>query len=96
MSTLAIPIKHPHGGPGAMDYVIKIPFYGRQPIATIQDLKHLSKTFQNNLYSGTQLLTFPTAIATFSQVHEISAAPDSPIYVRNVQKVDQQDDNAAT
>ena len=51
-SNLTITIKHPHGGPAATDYVVKIPVYGKQPITTIQDPKHLAETFQNNLYSG--------------------------------------------
>ncbi|KAF8804266.1 hypothetical protein BYT27DRAFT_7005375, partial [Phlegmacium glaucopus] len=62
----------------------------------IQDPKHLLKTFQNNLFSGARLLTFPTDVAVFSQVCKIAAAPDSPIYTHNVQKLDQQDDNATT
>ena len=59
-------------------------------------LNMLPSAFQSNLYSGAWLLTFPTSVATFFQVCEISASPDSPIYVRDVQKVDRQDDNAAT
>lgn len=42
------------------------------------------------------MLTFPKDIATYSQVREISAAADSPIYIRDVEKADRQDDNAAT
>lgn len=95
-SNVSIVIKHPHDGPGASDFVIKIPFYGDQPIATIQDPKHLLKTFRNNLYSGARMLTFPTDIATYSQVRRISVAADSPIYIRDVEKADRQDDNAAT
>ncbi|KAF8905727.1 hypothetical protein CPB84DRAFT_1823080 [Gymnopilus junonius] len=95
-STLTIAIKHPHDGPGVSDFTIRIPVFGSQPIATIQDPKHLLKTFRNNLFSGARVLTFPNGIATFSQVREISAAADSPIYVRDVEKADRQDDNAAT
>ena len=93
-STLRITIKHPHDGPGANDIVVRLPFIGKQPIATIQDLKHLLKTFRNNLFSGARVLTFPSGVATFSQVHKIAVAPDSPIYIRDVQKLDRQDDNA--
>lgn len=95
-STVRIAIKHPHNGHGAEDFVVKIPFFGKQPIATLQDPKHLLKTFRNNLFSGARLLTFPTSVATFSQVRKIAAAPDSPIYLRDVEKLDRQDDNAAT
>ena len=95
-STLRITIKHPHDGPGANDIVVRLPFIGKQPIATIQDPKHLLKTFRNNLFSGARVLTFPSGVATFSQVHKIAVAPDSPIYICDVQKLDRQDDNAAT
>jgi hypothetical protein len=95
-STVRIAIKHPHNGHGTKDFVVKLPFFGKQPIATLQDPKHLLKTFRNNLFSGARLLTFPTSVATFSQVHKIAAAPDSPIYIRDVEKLDRQDDNAAT
>ena len=95
-STVRIAIKHPHNGPGTKDFVVKIPFFGNQPIAILQDPKHLLKTFRNNLFSGARLLTFPTSVATYSQVHKIAAAPDSPIYKRDVEKLDRQDDNAAT
>lgn len=95
-STITVTIKHPYNGPGATDFSIKLPFFGTQPIATIQDPKRLLKTFRNNLFSGARLLTFPNHVATFSQVHEISAASNSPIYIRDVEKADRQDDNAAT
>jgi len=78
------------------DIKITIPFFGSQPIATLQDPKHLLKTFRNNLFSGARLLTFPNSVALFSQVHDMSQADDSPIYRRDVEKLDRQDDNAAT
>ena len=49
-STLQFTIKHPHNGPGAKDIVVRLLFFGKQPITTIQDLKHLLKTFRNNLH----------------------------------------------
>ena len=92
--TRMVSIKH---GSGFRDDIkIKIPFFGSQPIATLQDPKHLLKTFRNNLFSGARLLTFPNSVALFSQVHEMSQADDSPIYRRDVEKLDRQDDNAAT
>jgi hypothetical protein len=71
-------------------------FFGSQPIATLQDPKHLLKTFRNNLFFGARLLTFPNSVALFSQVHKMSQANDSPIFQRDVEKLDRQDDNAAT
>ena len=95
--TQIISIKHGHGGGGCQDNIkITIPFFGSQPIATLQDPKHLLKTFRNNLFSGARLLTFPNSVALFSQVYDMSQTDDSPIYRRDVEKVDRQDDNAAT
>jgi hypothetical protein len=92
--TRMVSIKH---GSGFRDDIkITIPFFGPQPIATLQDPKHLLKTFRNNLFSGARLLTFPNSVALFSQVHDMSQADDSPIYRRDVEKLDRQDDNAAT
>ena len=91
-------IKHP--GDGCEDVFIKIPFFGTHsflsPIANLQDSKHLLKTFRNNLFSGARLLTFPNSVAMFSQVREMAFDTDSPIFRRDVEKLDRQDDNAAT
>ncbi|KAG6819326.1 hypothetical protein H0H93_012927 [Arthromyces matolae] len=84
-----------HGG-GSGSIAITLRFYGTQPIAIIQDPKHLLKTFRNNLFSGARLLTFPNDVALFSQVRAMSLADDSPIYTRDVDKADRQDDSAAT
>lgn len=95
-SVKTISIQHPHDAPGASIYIITILFYGSQAIAIIQDPKHLLKTFRNNVFSGARMLTFPKDIATYSQVQEIASSDDSPIYLRDVEKADRQDDNAAT
>lgn len=94
--TKYISIKHPREGARAEeDIKIPIHFFGSQPIATLQDPKHLLKTFRNNLYSGARLLTLPNHVLHYSQVRDMAMADDSPIYRRDVEKVDQQDDNAA-
>ncbi|GLB42721.1 hypothetical protein LshimejAT787_1201700 [Lyophyllum shimeji] len=85
-----------HGCSGHPPITIRIPFFGTYPIATVQDPKHLLKTFRNNLYSGARLLTFPNHVAHFAQVREMSLANDSPIYPRDVDRADRQDDAAAT
>lgn len=55
--TLVKPIKHE----GERENIeIKIIIFGTRAIATIQDPKHLLKTFRNKIYSGARLLTFPT------------------------------------
>ena len=91
-----IRIKHLRESIHAEDIKVPIHFFGSQPIATLQDPKHLLKTFRNNLYSGAQLLTLPNHVLHYSQVRDIAMTEDSPIYRRDVEKVDRQDDNAAT
>ena len=90
-------IKHPREGTDTNnDIKIPIHFFGLQPIATIQDPKHLLKTFRNNLYLGARLLTLPNHVLLYSHVRNMSMAADSPIFRRDIDKVDRQDDNAAT
>ena len=93
-SKLAITIKHPTDGCDNIKFTI--PFFRKQPIACVQDSKHLLKTFRNNLYSGARLLTFPDGVAHYGQVRSIAFSSDSPLFHRDVEKVDRQDDNAAT
>jgi len=60
-------IKHsiPNPHPNSLDTKISIAVIHGQPICMIQDSKHALKTFQNNLFSGTQLLTFGNYTAIF-------------------------------
>ena len=74
-STLAITIWHP--AEECDDIKFKIPFFRGQPIACIQDSKHLLKTFCNHLYSGAQLLTFHDGVAHYGQVCPIAFSGDS-------------------
>ena len=73
-----IPIRH--GIDGQPDYPIKVHFFDKQPIAIIQDSKHLLKTARNNATSGARFLTFPGGVAMYSQIEDIAFAQDSPLY----------------
>lgn len=95
-TTITHHIKHPGTSASDHDILINIPFFGKYPIANLQDSKHLLKTFRNNLFSGARLLTFPNSVAMFSQVREIAFSDGSPLFHRDVEKLDRQDDNAAT
>ncbi|KAF9459537.1 hypothetical protein BDZ94DRAFT_1381618 [Collybia nuda] len=95
-TTVTHRIKHPSPDGKGEDIIINIPFFGKYPIANLQDSKHLLKTFRNNLYSGARLLTFPNSVAMFSQIREIAFTDNSPLFHRDVEKLDRQDDNAAT
>ena len=86
--------------PEERGHTIRIPLFGPagSPVVMIQDSKHALKTLRNNLFSGARLLVLGNHAATYSQVRDISFSdePNSPLYRRDVEKVDRQDDNAAT
>jgi hypothetical protein len=65
------------------------------PIVTIQDAKHAIKTARNALYSGTRTMVLGNKVVHYLQVLMLSVHPQSPIYQRDVSKVDRQDDHAA-
>ena len=75
---------------------IELAFIGRSPFVTVQDPKHLLKTFRNNLISGARLLVFPNTVAMYSQIRDMAVSGTSPIFIRDIDKLDRQDDNAAT
>lgn len=77
---------------------IQIPVYRHSPVAMIQDSKHVAKTLRNNLFSGARALVLGNHLATYSYVRDMafSALPGCPLYHRDVDKLDRQDDNAAT
>jgi hypothetical protein len=62
----------------------------------IQDSKHALKTFRNNLFSGARLLTFGNYTAIFQRIRDMAFETGSPLYRRDVDKLDRQDDNAAS
>lgn len=88
-------IKHP--GKGRPDITLKIPLFGpnRQPIVMIQDSKHAAKTYRNNAFSGARLLILGNYVVLYSHFRAI-AFEGGPLYNRDVEKIDRQDDNAAT
>ncbi|KAJ7708424.1 hypothetical protein B0H16DRAFT_1746298 [Mycena metata] len=67
-----------------------------QVICMIQDAKHALKTFRNNLFSGARLLALGSYTAIYSRIREMAFADGSPLFHRDVEKLDRQDDNAAT
>lgn len=76
---------------------IKIPLmriYGRY-IATIQDPKHGRKTARNNLFSGSRLLALGNHTAHYGQVRYLANKKDTPLFWRDVDRLDRQDDRAA-
>ena len=74
-----------------------IPVIKGQPVAIVQDSKHALKTFRNNLFSGARLLALGNHIAVYEHIRQLLAYDsNSPLHVRDVERLDRQDDNAAT
>ncbi|KAL4250323.1 hypothetical protein AB1N83_013892 [Pleurotus pulmonarius] len=82
--------------PGAPDTSINVAIIQGQHVCMIQDSKHALKTFRNNLFSGARLLTFGNNTATYQRILEVSLEGNSPLFARDVVRLDRQDDNAAT
>ena len=61
----------------------------------MQDSKHGSKTYQNNLFSGARLLTLGNYTAIYAHICAIAFEDHTPLYHCDVEKLDRQDDNAA-
>lgn len=87
-------IHHPF--PGFPDLEIVIAVINRQLVAIIQDAKHGLKTSRNNLFTGAKLFALGEHMAMYAYAREMVFEADSPLYHRDVEKTDCQDDNAAT
>lgn len=92
-------IKHPGASQGWTDLKLSIPCYGQNgkehPVVLLQDSQHGKKTYRNNLHSGARLLTIGNEVVMYSHIRDV-AFQDGPLYHHDVEKVDRQDDNAAT
>lgn len=64
-------------------------------MASIQDSKHMRKTIRNNLFTGAKALILGRYFICFEHVRNLAFATNSPIYIRDVKKLDRQDDRAA-
>jgi hypothetical protein len=87
----------PHPRQGFSDIPIVIHRFGASlvPIVTSQDLKHAMKTSRNTLYSGTHSLIIGNQVVHYLQIAILSAHPESPLFQRDVFKVDRQDDRGS-
>jgi len=75
--------------------VAEFGIYRGQVIAMIQDSKHALKTMRNNLFSGARLLTFGNFVSHYRHIVHIAEGSGSPLFNRDVKKLDRQDDSAA-
>lgn len=92
--SLSYSIPHPDA---ARSQPIRIPImriHGRY-IAAIQDPKHGQKTARNNLFSGARLLVLGNHTTCYEEVRHMACERDTPLYWRDVDRLDRQDDRAA-
>ncbi|KAF9034205.1 hypothetical protein BDZ89DRAFT_1111113 [Hymenopellis radicata] len=86
----------PSPRPGVPEIKVEIPIFYGQPVAMIQDSKHALKTFRNNLFAGARFLVFGNFASFYEQIRQMSKEKGTTLYPRDVERLDRQDDNAAT
>ncbi|KAJ3528013.1 hypothetical protein NMY22_g9566 [Coprinellus aureogranulatus] len=102
MSQLALNDIHPtltipntHFGPSA-NIELTIPLINPQrPLVLVQDSKHALKTARNQLLTGARILAMGNEVMHYEQLFKVAEKPDGPLYRRDVERVDRQDDAAA-
>ncbi|KAL5536122.1 MARS2_3 [Sanghuangporus sanghuang] len=75
--------------------IINIPLFNGRPMALMQDSLHARKTLRNNLGTGTKTMVFGNHCALYRDIREMAFHEDSPLYHRDVERPDKQDDRAA-
>lgn len=86
----------PHPNTGSPPLKIEILRIGAHRLAIIQDSKHFRKTCRNNIFTGAKQLVLGNELIYYEQVRSMVLNQDhSPLYVRDVEKLDRQDDRAA-
>ena len=94
-STRTYTFNHPGRSNTGGTFSFTIPVFGKQPLAMVQDSKHALKTGRNQLLSGAHLGVLGNHPLFYTQVRHLAASKMGPLYNRDVEKIDRQDDNAA-
>ncbi|KAJ7355749.1 hypothetical protein DFH08DRAFT_772956 [Mycena albidolilacea] len=85
----------PNATPGCT-LQLRIPLYeGRYPMIMTQDSKHGLKTARNQIHTGARILVIAFFVILFAHLRELAFNIAGPLYTRDVEKVDKQDDRAA-
>ncbi|KAJ7703502.1 hypothetical protein B0H17DRAFT_1127137 [Mycena rosella] len=71
--------------PGAPDLELAITTFFDYPV-----------TFSNNLFTGARVLTFGNYTAISRRIYEMAMVPGSPLFRRDVERLEREDDAAAT
>lgn len=86
--------QHPRNGSAI---TLEIPLFGEnsdQPVVMIQDSQHGCKTARNATFSGAGMLILGNYPVIFEDLRRL-AMEGGPLFNRDVEKLDRQDDNAA-
>lgn len=88
-------IPNTHIGPSA-NVTLTIPFsHLNRPLVLVQDSKHALKTARNQLLTGARLLTMGNHVLHYEQLLRVADHPEGPLFKRDIDRVDRQDDAAA-
>jgi hypothetical protein len=74
---------------------LDIPLFHGYPSIMVQDSKHGLKTARNQLFTGARILVLGNFACFYHQLLEFAKHPLGPLFTRDVEKVDRQDDRAA-
>lgn len=85
----------PSDTPGCtLEFSISL-YHGQHPGIDVQDSKHAAKTARNQLLSGARLLVLGSFTMFFKMLKDIADAALGPLFRRDVEGLDRQDDRAA-
>lgn len=76
--------------------MVDIPIYFGLPSVPGQDSKHAAKTGRNQLQTGARCLSIANFSMYYSYLRDIAFHAIGPLFKRDVEKVDRQDDRAAS
>jgi hypothetical protein len=75
---------------------LRIPLYfGQHPKIMTQDSEHGLKTARNQIHTGARILVLAFFVILFAHLRELALNIAGPLFTRDVEKVDKQDDRAA-
>ncbi|KAJ7745879.1 hypothetical protein DFH07DRAFT_924502 [Mycena maculata] len=75
---------------------LKIPlYYGQHPTIITQDSKHALKTARNQILTGARILVLGFFVVLYVHIRDLAGNIAGPLFTRDVEKVDKQDDRAA-
>ncbi|KAJ7683601.1 hypothetical protein B0H17DRAFT_1137725 [Mycena rosella] len=85
----------PNSTPGC-HIELRIPLYfGHHPTIMCQDSKHGLKTVRNQIHTGAHILIIAFFVILYAHLRELVLNIAGPLFTRDVEKVDKQDDRAA-